>query len=71
MYEINQGLYVQEQEVIFKYFASEWLLMYSEKNSVKPSTIRVRQHEIGKLSPYFSLLKLKDITAKRLEILTL
>ncbi len=65
MYEINQGLYVQEKDVIFKDFSSEWLLMYSEKNSVKPGTIRIRQHEIDKLSPYFSLLKLKDITAKR------
>ncbi|MDM5186385.1 hypothetical protein QUF99_02850 [Bacillus sp. DX4.1] len=36
-------------------------LLYSEKNSVKPGTIRIRQHEINKLLPYFSLLKLKDI----------
>lgn len=65
LYEINQGLYVQEQNVIFNDFVNEWLLMYSEKNSVKPGTIRIRQHEINKLLPYFSLLKLKDITAKR------
>lgn len=65
MYEINQGIFVQEKNAIFKDFASEWLLMYSEKNNVKPGTIRIRQHEIDKLLPYFSLLKLKDITAKR------
>ena len=65
IYEINQGTYVQEMNVVFKDFASEWLLMYSEKNSVKPGTIRIRQHEINKLLPYFSLLKLKDITAKK------
>ena len=41
------------------------LLMYSEKNKLKPGTIRIRQHEINKLLPYFSLLKLKDITSKR------
>lgn len=64
IYEINQGMYVQEKNVVFKDFASEWLLMYSEKNNVKPGTIRIRQHEINKLLPYFSLLKLKDITAK-------
>ncbi|QHE59915.1 tyrosine-type recombinase/integrase [Rossellomorea vietnamensis] len=65
IYELNQGTYVQEQNVVFKDFASEWLHMYSEKNSVKPGTIRIRQHEINKLLPYFSLLKLKEITLKR------
>lgn len=65
IYELNQGTYVQEQNVVFKDFASEWLHMYSEKNSVKPGTIRIRQHEVNKLLPYFSLLKLKDITSKR------
>ncbi|MCM3729702.1 site-specific integrase [Neobacillus cucumis] len=65
IYEINQGTYIQEMNVVFNDFASEWLLMYSEKNSVKPGTIRIRQHEINKLLPYFSLLKLKDITAKK------
>jgi integrase len=58
-------MYIQEKNVVFKDFASEWLLMYSEKNNVKPGTIRIRQHEINKLLPYFSLLKLKDITAKK------
>lgn len=65
IYELNQGMYLQEKNVIFKDFASEWLHIYSEKNSVKPGTIRIRQHEINKLLPYFSQLKLKDITAKR------
>jgi integrase len=65
IYELNQGTYVHEASVIFKDFAIEWLSMYSEKNSVKPGTIRIRQHEINKLLPYFSLLNLKDITAKR------
>lgn len=31
LYEINQGLYVEEQNTLFKDFASEWLPMYSEK----------------------------------------
>ncbi|MEH6904741.1 site-specific integrase [Neobacillus drentensis] len=65
IYELNQGTFVQEQNVVFKDFASEWLLMYNEKNNVKPGTVRIRQHEINKLLPYFSLLKLKDITSKR------
>ncbi|MCP8971370.1 site-specific integrase [Ectobacillus ponti] len=65
IHELNQGTYVQETNVIFQDFASEWLLMYSEKNNVKPGTTRIRQHEINKLMPYFALLKLKDVTAKR------
>jgi integrase len=65
IYELSQGTYVQEKNVVFKDFASEWLLIYGEKNNVKPGTLRIRQHEINKLLPYFSLLKLKEITAKR------
>ncbi|TYO69957.1 site-specific integrase [Rossellomorea marisflavi] len=65
MYELNQGTYVQEKNILFKDFSSEWLVMYSENANVKPGTVRIRQHEIKKLNPYFSHLKLKDITAKR------
>lgn len=32
---------------------------------MKPGTIRVRLHEIGKLLPYLGQFKLKDITPKR------
>lgn len=39
--------------------------MYSEKNNVKPGTTRIQQHDINKLLPYFSLLKLKDISSKQ------
>ncbi|MGO4890559.1 hypothetical protein ACJ2A9_22665 [Anaerobacillus sp. MEB173] len=38
--------------------------IYSKSKDVKPGTTRVRLHEIGKLLPYFSQLKLKDITRK-------
>ncbi|MDQ0976746.1 integrase [Neobacillus niacini] len=49
---------------MFKDFAIEWLPIYSDSKDVKPGTIRVRLHEIGKLLPYFAKLKLKDITRK-------
>ncbi|WP_164670252.1 tyrosine-type recombinase/integrase [Virgibacillus doumboii] len=62
--DLNQGIFVNESNELFKAFAQEWLQIYTETNDVKPGTIRVRQHEIDKLMPYFSYLKLKDIKRK-------
>lgn len=67
LHELNQGMYVEEKNTLFGDFAKEWLVLYSEKNFVKPGTIRIRQHEINKLLPYFAQLKLKDVTPKRFQ----
>ncbi|RSK29209.1 site-specific integrase [Bacillus sp. HMF5848] len=64
IHELNQGTYLEETDKIFSDFAKEWLTVYSEAKDVKPGTIRVRKHEISKLLPYFSQLKLKDINRK-------
>lgn len=64
IYELNQGTYLEETDKTFSDFAKEWLPVYSESKGVKPGTIRVRLHEIGRLLPYFAQLKLKDITRK-------
>ncbi|WP_318506146.1 tyrosine-type recombinase/integrase [Bacillus sp. T3] len=64
IHELNQGSYLEETEKTFSDFAIEWLPIYSDSKDVKPGTIRVRLHEIGKLLPYFAKLKLKDITRK-------
>ncbi|WML29247.1 tyrosine-type recombinase/integrase [Neobacillus sp. OS1-32] len=64
IHEINQGTYIEETDQTFCEFANEWLKIYSDLKNVKPGTIRVRIHEIGKLMPYFARLKLKDITRK-------
>ncbi|MBT2644773.1 site-specific integrase [Bacillus sp. ISL-41] len=64
IHELNQGTYLEETDKTFSDFAKEWLPVYSEAKDVKPGTIRVREHEISKLLPYFSQLKLKDITRK-------
>jgi len=64
LYEINQGTYVEEKKTLFKDFAPKWLTLYSNSGNLKPGTIRVRQHEIDKLMPYFSYIKVKDITTK-------
>jgi integrase len=65
IHELEQGFYIEESCQTFSDFAKEWLPIYSEAKDVKPGTIRVRLHEIGKLLPYFGQLKLKDITPKR------
>ncbi|OEH91974.1 site-specific integrase, partial [Bacillus solimangrovi] len=64
IHQINQGTFLEETDKTFSDFAIEWLPLYSESNDVKPRTIRVRLHEIGRLLPYFAQLKLKDITRK-------
>lgn len=64
VHELNQGTYLEETDKTFSDFAKEWLPVYSEAKDVKPGTIRVREHEISKLLPYFSQLKLKDINRK-------
>jgi integrase len=64
IHELNQGTYLEETDRTFSDFAIEWLPIYSDSKDVKPGTIRVRLHEIGKLLPYFAKLKLKDITRK-------
>ncbi|MGJ9458529.1 tyrosine-type recombinase/integrase [Oceanobacillus sp. CF4.6] len=65
MYELEQGMYVDETNQTFSAFANEWLNIYKDSKDVKPGTIRVRLHEIGKWLPYLAQLKLKDITRKR------
>ncbi|WP_047986113.1 tyrosine-type recombinase/integrase [Ornithinibacillus californiensis] len=64
IYEVEQGLYVEETNQTFSDFSKEWLTIYKDSKDVKPGTIRVRLHEIDKLMPYFAQLKLKDITRK-------
>jgi len=58
-------MYVEETNQTFSDFSKEWLTIYKDSKDVKPGTIRVRLHEIGKLMPYFAQLKLRDITRKR------
>lgn len=65
IYEVEEGMYVEETKQTFSAFSTEWLTIYRDSNDVKPGTIRVRLHEIGKLMPYFAQLKLKDITRKK------
>lgn len=65
IYELEQGMYVEETNQTFCEFANEWLKIYKDSKDVKPGTIRVRLHEIGKWLPYLAQLKLKNITRKR------
>lgn len=67
LYEVNNETYIDESKMLFKDFAPQWLSIYSEEREVKPGTVRVRQHEIDKLMPYFAFLKLKDIKSNHYE----
>ncbi|MED5015961.1 site-specific integrase [Paenibacillus chibensis] len=62
MTELQQGTFVQEKNVTFKEFVKTWLETYS--STVKVSTVRVREHESGRLMKYFENKKMKDITKK-------
>lgn len=64
-HELNNGTFVNEKDTIFKDFAAEWLKLYEKTGKVKLSTLRVRQHEINRLTPSFEFLKMKDITKKQ------
>lgn len=63
--ELNQGVFVEETNVTFDDFATEWLSLYEGIGVVKESTVRIRKHEIKRLADYFAKLKLKDITRKQ------
>lgn len=60
--EVNQGTYVEEEDITFEDFTKTWLKIYEGTGNVKISTVRVRKHEISKLMPYFAKLKMKTIT---------
>lgn len=64
-FELQQGIYIEEKDVTFGKFAEEWLEYYGSTGKVKISTVRVRKHEVARLSDYFLYLKLKDITRKQ------
>lgn len=62
--EVEKGEYVEEKKITFKEFSKQWLGLYA-KTGVKASTIRVREHETGRLAAYLDKLKMKDISPKR------
>lgn len=60
--ELAKGTYVDEKNITFEAFAEQWLQIYSSTGKIKISTVRVRAHEIARLSKHFAKLKMKDIT---------
>jgi integrase len=60
--ELEWGTFIQEKDILFKDFVKTWLETY--KSTVKISTVRVREHESGRLLDYFDNRKMKDITKK-------
>lgn len=60
--ELKQGTFVEEKDITFEAFVKTWNEMYIGTGKTKISTHRVRKHEIGRLTPYFKKLKMKNIT---------
>lgn len=56
---------MEESDVTFEGFAYEWLSLYEGTGIVKESTVRIRRHEIKRLTDYFAKLKLKDSTRRQ------
>lgn len=62
--QLAQGTYIKESLIIFDEFSKEFIERYQSTGKVKISTVRVRTNEIGRFKPYFSGMKLKDISKK-------
>jgi len=59
------GTYIEEKDITFEEFAKQWIELYRNSGKVKISTVRVRQHELNNLLPYFAKLKMNAITKKK------
>lgn len=64
IYELKNGTFIEESNILFKDFTQEWLSIYEKTHKVKVSSVRIRRHEINKLLPYFAHIRIKDITRK-------
>jgi integrase len=63
--QIKEGTFVRESNITFEEFSQQWLKLYESTGKVKISTVRVRKHEVGRLSPYFAKLRMRDISKQR------
>lgn len=63
--ENANGTYVKQSDISFEDFSKQWLEHYSGTGKVKVSTLRVRQHELNNLLPYFAKLSMSKITKKK------
>lgn len=64
LYEIKNGLFVEESDINFKDFSKQWKDNYAVVNKVKDGTLDVREKEINRLLKHFEYLPLKDIKKK-------
>lgn len=61
--ELANKTYVAENTICFEKFAEEWLELYAL--NVKPSSVRVRRHELSLLNSHFAKLKIQNITKRQ------
>ncbi|SCW41130.1 Site-specific recombinase XerD [Paenibacillus tianmuensis] len=60
--ELQNGTYIEEKDITFQDFASQWLDLYSKSGRVKQSTIDIRKEKLKILEDHFAQIKMKDIT---------
>jgi len=60
--ELITGTYIEEKDITFEMFASQWLEIYESSGRVKVSTVKIRRKDIARIKPYFEKLQMKKIT---------
>jgi len=60
---LANAAYVPDNNITFYTFSKEWKQLYSA--SVKISTLRVREHELGILNKHFKMLPIQSITRRQ------
>ncbi len=60
---LANAAYVPDNNITFYTFSKEWKQFYSA--SVKISTLRVREHELGILNKHFKMLPIQSITRRQ------
>lgn len=63
--ELEQGTYVEEKNITFEDYASQWLKAYRRKDNIKISTVNIRERSIKHLNKFFAKLPMHRISEKR------
>lgn len=61
--EVQAVGFVDPSKAMFADIANEWLESYAADAELKPGTIRIRKHEIGRLNLRLKFARIKDISA--------
>lgn len=60
--ELSRGTYIEEKNITFENFATQWIDLYKSTGRVKESTVFLRKAQMKKLVAAFGAMKIKDIS---------